>query len=57
MSGCMKCCTRMDRMGISWLEALVWQLEDRLEAEWTDEALIYIYVTKMLNIYFGYSLY
>jgi len=53
----MKCCTRMDRMGISWLEALVWQLEDRLEAEWTDEALIYIYVTKMLNIYFGYSLY
>ena len=49
----MKCCTRMERKGIAWLEALVWELEDGLEAEWTEEALIYIYVMKMLNIYCG----
>jgi hypothetical protein len=41
----------MERKEIAWLEALVWELEDGLEAEWTEEALIYIYVMKVLNIY------
>jgi hypothetical protein len=43
----------MERKGIAWLEALVLELENGLEAEWTEEALIYIYVMKMLNIYYG----
>jgi len=34
----------MDRTRIAWLEALVWELEDGLEVEWTEEALVYIYV-------------
>jgi len=41
----------MERKGTAWLEALVWGLEDGLEAEWTEEFLIYIYVVKMLIIY------
>jgi hypothetical protein len=32
----------MARKRIAWLEAPVWELEDGLEAEWTDEALIYL---------------
>jgi hypothetical protein len=39
---CMKCWTRMARKRIAWLEAPVWELEDGLEAEWTEEALIYL---------------
>jgi len=29
----MKCCSRMEIKGIPWLEALVWELEEGLEAE------------------------
>lgn len=30
--------------GDSWLEALVWELKEGLEAEWTEEALTSIFI-------------
>jgi hypothetical protein len=44
MNGGMKCCTRMERKGIALIETLIWELEEGLEAEWTEEALTSIFI-------------
>jgi hypothetical protein len=53
MNGCVKCWTRVVRKRIAWLEIPVWELEDGLEAEWTEEDLIYLGNDNAIYIYCG----